>query len=148
MTFHLSNLSGLAVVLVVLIVPSVLLAHFLHSGIYLVVTPLGIIALALILAALPIKRKVTPQQFADELKRHLSDNEGPWDWDDTTSIAIADERLERLRGVLFKFDRLETQEQRDELASIIVALRRGDVPEVTFPTKREMRRRGFIFLRL
>jgi len=33
--------------------------------------PLGIIALALFIAALPIKRKVTPEEFADELERHL-----------------------------------------------------------------------------
>jgi hypothetical protein len=55
---------------------------------------------------LPIKRQVTPEQFADELERHLLGSGGPWDWDDTTSIRIVDERLERIRWELPKFDSL------------------------------------------
>jgi hypothetical protein len=72
--------------------------------------------------------KVTPQQFADELEEHLLGTERPWDWDDTTSIAIADRRLEQLRQILPKFDSLATQADKDELSAIIAALRRGEFP--------------------
>ena len=44
-------------------------------------------------AALPTRRKVTPQQWARELERHLLGKEGEWEWDDATSISLADERL-------------------------------------------------------
>lgn len=89
--------------------------------------------LMLALAALPIKRKVTPQQFADELERHLLGTEGPYDWDDTTSVTIADERLERLRCTLSKYDGLALEADREELRGIIVALRRGEIPESGYP---------------
>jgi hypothetical protein len=79
---------------------------------------------------LPTKRKVTPEQFAEELERHLLGTGGPWDWDDTTSVAIADERLERIRWELTKFDSLAQEEDKDELKAIIAALRRGELPEV------------------
>jgi hypothetical protein len=68
-------------------------------------------------------------QFADELERHLLGTGGLWDWDDTTSIRIADERLERIRWELPKFDSLTRQEDKAELKAIIEALRRGELPE-------------------
>src|SRR5438132_14304578 len=49
------------------------------------------------MSAFGLIRKVTPEQFADELERHLLGTDGEWGWDDTTSIAIADERLDNLR---------------------------------------------------
>jgi hypothetical protein len=55
---------------------------------------------------------------------------GSWGWDDTTSLTIADERLDRLRRKLEKFDSLGLEERRNEFINIIAALRRGDVPEV------------------
>jgi hypothetical protein len=76
------------------------------------------------------KRAITPEQFADELQRHLLGTESKWDWDDTTSIAIADERLERIRRGLPKFDLLTQTKDRDELKAIIAALRRGEFPEI------------------
>ena len=80
-----------------------------------------------------MKRKISPQQFADELERHLLGTEGKWDWDDTTSIAISDERLERIRQSLSKFDLLTRAKDRDELEAIIAALRRGEFPEIVSP---------------
>jgi hypothetical protein len=77
------------------------------------------------------KRKVTPEQFAEKLEKHLLGTEGKWDWDDTTSMAIADERLERIRRGLSKFDRLARSKDRDELGAIIAALRRGEFSEIT-----------------
>jgi len=82
------------------------------------------------MSAFGLIRKVTPEQFADELERHLLGTDGEWGWDDTTSIAIADERLDNLRGKLTKFDLLVLPQRRAELAGIIVALRRGEVPQL------------------
>ena len=79
------------------------------------------------------KRAITPEQFADELEKHVLGTEGEWDWDDTTSIAIADERLERIRRRLSKFDSLTRTKDQDELKSIITALRRGELPEIVWP---------------
>lgn len=81
--------------------------------------------------ALPIKRKVTPQQWALELEPHLLGTDGPWDWDDATSVALADQKLEAVRGRLPKFDLLTTEERRREFESIIAALKRGEIPEVS-----------------
>lgn len=118
--------------LLVLFLPAVLTAYVLHNLAWLVVVPLGIILLALFIAALPIKRKVTPEQFADELERHLLGTGGPWDWDDTTSVTIADPRLEEVRSRLGpNLASLSHEKDKDELRAIIAALRRGELPEVT-----------------
>jgi len=79
------------------------------------------------------KRQLKPEQFADELERHLLGTQGKWEWDDTTSIAIADQRLERIRLGLAKFDRLSRANDRDELKALIEALRRSEFPEVFLP---------------
>ncbi len=74
MGFHLQlyppKLSAWVIVLLVLFLPAILTAYFLHNLAWLVVVPFGIIVLALFIAALPIKRKVAPEQFADELESH------------------------------------------------------------------------------
>jgi hypothetical protein len=141
MHINLSKPSGWAVTLAVLFVPTIVTAYFLHSLRWLVIVPIGIVALALFLAALPIKRKVTPEQFADELERHLLGAEGEWDWDDTTSIAIVDKRLERIRLEIGKFDSLAQEKDRDELRALIAALRRGELPEIIPPTELTYRSR-------
>ena len=148
MAIHVSGVSGLAVTLAVLFLPAILVAYFLHSAVWLIAIPLGIVTLALLVAALPIKRKVSPRQYADELESHLLGNEGPWDWDDTTSIAIADDRLERLRQGLSKFDSLRSQEDRAELRMIIDALRNGEFPKVKLAVGEKPREHGFIRLHL
>ena len=118
--------------LLVLFLPAALTAYVLHNLTWLVVVPFGIIVLAFLIAALPIKRKVTPEQFADELERHLLGTGGPWDWDDTTSVAIADPRLEEVRSRLgSNLDSLSHEKDKDELRAIIAALRRGELPEIT-----------------
>lgn len=89
--------------------------------------PLLIIAMLLVAALLP-KRKLTPEQFADRLEMHLLGTEEPHGWDDTTSVALADERLAILQQSLVRFDLLNTAEEREELRRIIEALRRGEVP--------------------
>ena len=141
MGFHLQlyppRLSAWVIVLLVLFLPATLTAYFLHNLVWLVVVPFGIIVLALFIAALPIKRKVTPEQFADELESHLLGAGGPWDWDDTSSVAIADPRLEAVRMRLGpNLDSLSHEKDKDELRSIIAALRRGELPEVTLHPER------------
>jgi hypothetical protein len=55
------------------------------------------------------KRKTSPQEWAEELERHLLGTEGLYDRDDTTSMTLADPRLERLRSTLIPdFDLLDT----------------------------------------
>lgn len=134
MRFHLQlyppKFSGWAIVLLVLFLPAALMAYVLHNWAWFVVVPFGIIVLAVFIAALPIKRKVTPEKFADELERHLLGTEGPWDWDDTTSVAIADPRLEEVRLRLGpNLDSLSHDEDKDELRAIIAALRHGQLAE-------------------
>jgi hypothetical protein len=147
MKFHLQlfppTFSSCVIVLLVLFLPAALTAYFLHSAIWLTAVPLGIIAaiplgiiaLAVIAAAIRHKgRKVTPEQFADELERHLLGTEKRWDWDDITSVVIADERLERIRWELPRFDSFSSEKDKDELRGIIAALRSGEVPEIVPPT--------------
>lgn len=55
------------------------------------------LALLSLLPQFPPSCKVTLEQFADELERHLLGTECEWDWDDVISVVIADERLERIR---------------------------------------------------
>jgi hypothetical protein len=147
MRFHLQlyppRLWAWVIVLLVLFLPAALAAYVLHSLTWLVVFPIGVILLAIFVAALPIKRKVTPEQFADELERHLLGTEGKWDWDDATSVAIADERLERLRWELAKFDSDSLTEEKDraQLRAIIATLRRGELPAVVTPTHLTYRKR-------
>lgn len=97
-----------------------------HSLKWFVGVPFGIIVLMLFIAALPSKRHVTAEQFADELERHLLGTEGRWDWDDATSVRIADPRLEAVRLRLGEnLDSLSSDEDKDELRAIIADLRRG-----------------------
>jgi len=116
-----------------LFVPAILVFYLSHSLIWLILIPVGIIILALLVAAVPRKRKVSPEQFADELERHLLGTEGEWDWDDVTSVAIADERLERIRWELPRFDTLSQEKDKEDLKTLIAALRRGELPEVVPP---------------
>jgi hypothetical protein len=127
MALHI-RLPGCMVILVVIGAITTLVTG---SPNWLVMAPVIVIVLAILVALLPIKRKVSPERLADELEAHLLGTEGPWDWDDTTSIAIADPRLRRLQASLHKLDSLLLEEHRDELKEIIAALRRGEIPDVT-----------------
>jgi hypothetical protein len=130
MPIRISFVRGWAILLLILFAPAVLTAYFFHSAIWLVLLPLGLIVLAVLVALIPHKRKVTPEQFADEIERHLLGTDGQRGWDDTTSVAIADERLEQIRWGLPKFDSLKDEKDRDELKALIAALRRGEFPGI------------------
>lgn len=129
MSVHLHGGSGCAILLIALVTPGVVVAYLSHSAQWVVIVPVGLAVLMLVIAALPIGRKVSPEQFAHELQRHLLGLEGKWDWDDVISVRISDERLEQLRlSIGTRFDSLARQEDRDELGAIIAALQRGEVP--------------------
>ena len=95
------------------------------------IIPLATIAILLCVAALPIKRKVSLEDYANELERHLLGQDEDNDWDRTSSVRLSDERLERLRASLpSSFDDLASDEDRSELKRIIENLRRGEVPDL------------------
>ena len=86
----------------------------------------------LVVAILPTKRKITPQEWADDLEKHLLGTGGPYSWDDATAACLADKRLENLcRRITYTndFAELDKPEIREELRHIIAALRRGKIPE-------------------
>lgn len=122
------NLLGCLLLLVIVFGPGFLLDYFLHSVVWMLLTPPLLIVAMLLVAAFGRKSKITPEAYADKLEKHLLGTEKPHDWDDTTSVTLADERLEILRQGLPDFDLLNTPEKRDELRRIIEALRRGEVP--------------------
>jgi hypothetical protein len=126
---RLGNVWGCLALIAFLIGPGVIAACIFGFALWILVSPIVIAAILLGIAALPIKRKITPQQWANDLEKHLVGTEGPYDWDDATSVTLADERLERLRSRLVpNFDMLDTSEKRDEFRQIVEALRRGEIP--------------------
>ncbi len=143
-----SGVRGCITLLVILFTPAIVSTYFFHSSMWILIIPLGIIALFVIAAIIPNKRKITPEQLADRLERHLLGTEGKWNWDDTTSVAVTDPRLDELCQCLPKFDSLEKQEDRDELKSVIASLRRGEVPKVITPRVKGFRARGIIQFRI
>ncbi len=82
MSFHLQLYPPKAldwtIQLLALFLPAALTAYLMHSLAWLVGVPFGIVVLMLFIAALPSKRHVTAEQFADELEKHLLGTEGPW----------------------------------------------------------------------
>jgi hypothetical protein len=127
---HLSGSAGCFVAILIFLLPALLAAVIFHSAWLLIIVPVGVFVLWAALGKWGPKRKVRPQQFADELERHLHGTNSEWGWDDTTSVAIADQRLNALRCKLAKFDLLALPERREELAAIVAALKRGEIPDV------------------
>jgi hypothetical protein len=77
----------------------------------------------------PHKAKDHPQQWADDLEKHLLGTDGAYGWDDATSVTLAEERLENLRRRLTRdFDMVNSPEKREEFRQIIEAPRRGEFP--------------------
>ncbi len=65
-----------------------------------VLMPLVVLAVApfaLIASILGGKAKLTADDVADELRKFLHEEGGPWDWDDLVSVPIKDPRLEAIR---------------------------------------------------
>lgn len=132
MGLRLNNGAGWLVFLGVLFGPGLVAAYLLHSPAWAFFGPIAVAAIMLGIAALPSKRKVTPQEFADELDRHLNGTDNDDDWDRTSSVRIFNPSLEAVRRSLSdRFDSLSNAEDREELRHIIEALRRGELPGAT-----------------
>jgi hypothetical protein len=126
---RLGNHWGCLGLIAYLFLPGLILTYVLKSYSWILIGPAVMVCLMFAVAALPIKRKITPQQWANQLEKHLLDTEGPYDWDDTTSVTLADERLEQLRSrIMMDFESLDTPQKREEFRQIIEALRRGEIP--------------------
>lgn len=125
---HLGNPLGCLALIAFVFGPGFIVAHFTGSAVWILITPLATVLVMFGLAVLPIKRKITPQRWADQLEKHLLGTEGPYDWDDATSVRMADEWMENLRSRLADFDLLDTPQKREELRRIIETLRRGEIP--------------------
>jgi hypothetical protein len=129
MSVRLNNCCGCVFFLGIVVGPGLLAAYLLHSAVWAVIGPVAMIGVLLGIAALLSRRKVTPQEFADELERHLHGTGNDDDWDQTSSVRISNPQLEQVRLSLSDgFDSLSTPQDREELRHIIEALRRGEFP--------------------
>lgn len=125
----LSNRWGRVFLLTLSLAPGLVVSYFPHSAWWMVIFPAILVILMAGVAALPIKKKITPQEWANDLEKHLLGTEGSHDWDDATSVTLADPRLENLRWPLVpEFDLLDTPEKLEGFRRIIEALRRGEMP--------------------
>ena len=122
---------GRVALAIALVVPAILLADRLHSWAWFFVALIAEAVLLCLVAASgrSDKRDLTPQELAEELESHLVGNEGPHDWDATTSEELTDERLNRFIPRLIEYDRLDTAEKREQFREIIETLRRGRIPD-------------------
>ncbi len=130
MTIRIIGGPAVSVPMLIVLIPALVAAIVFHSAWLLVIVPFVLVGLWLAFCKWGPKKKITPQQFADEVERHLHGTDGEWGWDDTTSIAIEDQRLDVLRLKLVKFDNLGLPERREELTAIVQALRSGEIPDV------------------
>jgi hypothetical protein len=129
MSLRLNNGTGCVFFLGIVVGPGLIAAYVLHSAVWAVIGPVAVLGVLLGVAALPFRRKITPQEFANELERHLDGTDNDDDWDRTSSVRISNRLLEQVRLSLgSQFDSLSTPQDREELRRIIEALRRGEFP--------------------
>jgi hypothetical protein len=70
------------------------------------------------------RNRLTPAQVADAIEKHLEGTDGPYDWDDFTSIPIADDRLDAIRRRCGDFGGApSSRKDLEELRRIISELR-------------------------
>lgn len=132
MGLRLNNQAGCLVFLGILVGPGLVAAWILHSLVWSFLGPFVVFGVILGIAALPSKRKVTPEEFDDELERHLQGTDDDDDWDRTSSVTIFNPMLEDVRRSLsVRFDSLSNPEDRTEFRHIVEALRRGEFPGAT-----------------
>lgn len=60
---------------------------------------------------------------ADKIERHIQGTEGPWDWDDFTSLPIADDHLNAIRLRCLELEHALPEERIDEMRRIVERLR-------------------------
>ena len=128
-----SKVIGCFVLLVLSFVPGLIVAYFTHSSVWILAGPPISVVLMLILAALPLYRRVTPQEWGGQLEKFLLGTDGAWDFDDVLCVRLADKRLENLRSrivseLINPYKWLDTAEKREEFKQIVDALKRGEIP--------------------
>lgn len=71
-----------------------------------VAIPLLPVFLVVKLVMMPFEKpsNLSPEQVVDYLKGFLEGTDGPWDWDDFTTIPIADPRLDDIRDRVAALD--------------------------------------------
>jgi hypothetical protein len=62
-------------------------------------------------------------EVADKIEGHIQGTEGPWDWDDFTSVPIADDRLDAVRLRCLELEQALPEERTEELKRIVERLR-------------------------
>jgi hypothetical protein len=131
MGIRVRNGVGLLLLIAIVFGPGAVTAIILHEASWAILIPLATIGILLGIASLPIRRNVSPAEYADELERHLRGPDDDDEWDRTASVRMKNPRLEQLRRTLpDSFDDLPTEEDRMSLQRIIEALRNGDYPDV------------------
>lgn len=65
------------------------------------------------------------EYVAASIERHLRGEEGPWEWDDFTSVPIKDNHLDAIRLRCIELDQANPARRDAELGRIVADLRRG-----------------------
>ena len=70
------------------------------------------------------QNRLTSEQVENIVERHLNENEGPWDWDEFTSLPIHDDDLEKIRLRCIELDSVPSFDRVPELKRILEELRK------------------------
>ena len=73
------------------------------------------------------RNKLTAEQVAGFIERHLDGTEGRNDWDDFTSVGIADPLLDGVRARCCELDYASKEDRERELRELIGGLRSGKI---------------------
>jgi hypothetical protein len=66
---------------------------------------------------------ITASEVADIIEKHIQGTEGPWDWDDFTSVPIRDDRLDAIRVQCLELDYAAPERRVQQLRGILEGLR-------------------------
>jgi hypothetical protein len=69
------------------------------------------------------RNRLTAEQVVKVMERHLDQNEGPWDWDEFTSLPIHDDYLDKIRLRCIELDSVPSFDRVPELKRMIEEIR-------------------------
>ena len=69
------------------------------------------------------RNRLTAEHVERVIEKHLDQNEGPWDWDDFTSLPIHDDYLDKIRLRCIELDSVPSFDRIPELKRILEELR-------------------------
>lgn len=64
----------------------------------------GVVLLAIVIAALPLRARVTPDEVAQVIENFLSGEGGGWDWGEFLCVRIKDPEMDAIRERLAGLD--------------------------------------------